>query len=303
MAQGNASAGGWQIPAPVELVVAAAIYGLTFPVNRMAAEVQWPALLFPFMQNVLAGLCLLLWMLLRGQSFPLTLGHVRGYVVIGGLAAGLPIGLLVWTAPHVDASVMTLVLCLSPILTLLFGVLLGIERFDRATLLGMVFGTAGIALITIPGAGVISRDAVSWFLLSLLAPAMFAGANQCARWLRPEGASTLAMAAGTLLGAAVVCGLVMLVTGAFTSPFALPATAVLPLVLAVVINALFYWMFFDLVGRLGPSRFSLFNYLAVAAGIIWSLALFHERPAALFWVALALMLAGMYIALSRKPAG
>lgn len=72
-----------------------------------------------------------------------------------------------------------------------------------------------------------------------------------------------------------------------------------PLLLSALINAVFFWMFFHLVAAIGPARFSIFNYLAVAAGILWSMVIFGEAPAPVFWLAAALMLLGMHVALRQ----
>jgi len=176
------------------------------------------------------------------------------------------------------------------------------ERFDRATFLGMIFGAAGIVVIALPDTGVIEGQSVGWFLIALIAPVMFATANNCAKWLRPAGASSTTMAAGTLLGAALVAIVVMTALGSPILPPVMGAQGWWALALASAINAVFFFLFFEIVGRIGPAKFSLFNYLAVAAGILWSLVAFGERPASLFWLALLLMVAGMYMALSRKPA-
>ncbi|PDQ18629.1 hypothetical protein CN311_23615 [Mesorhizobium sanjuanii] len=281
------------------LLLAAAIYGGIFAVNRLAAEALWPPMGFAFLQSLLAGIVLALLVVLGGR-FALSAAHLRAYVVMGALVVGLPIGILVKAAEHIDASVLTLVLCLSPILTLLIGVAAGLERFDQRTLFGMLLGIAGVAVIMAPGAGVIGDGGMFWFLVALSAPLMFAAANNCAKWLRPADATSAAMAAGTLLGAAAVAGVVMLVLGSAVLPPGGIMSGLLPLVIATAINAVFFWLFFALVARIGPARFSLFNYLAVAAGILWSLVFFGEQPGALFWLALLLMMAGMYLALSRK---
>ena len=283
------------------LVFAAAIYGGIFPVNRLAAEAQWPPMGFALAQSLLAGLALAAVAVTGGRGFSVSATHLRAYLVMGGLVVGLPIGILVAAAQHLDASVLTLVLCLSPILTLFIGALAGLERFDLRTFAGMLLGAAGVAVIALPDAGVVRAGGVFWFLVALAAPVMFATANNCAKWLRPEGASSMTMAAGTLLGAAAVAGCVMLALGSAVLPAAGASGALLPIVLATAINAVFFWLFFELVARIGPARFSLFNYLAVAAGILWSLVAFQERPASLFWVALLLMVAAMYMALSRTP--
>jgi drug/metabolite transporter (DMT)-like permease len=283
------------------LVFAAAIYGGIFPVNRLAAEALWPPMGFAFAQSLLAGLVLAGVAMAARGGFAASAAHLRAYLVMGGLVVGLPIGILVAAAQHLDASVLTLVLCLSPILTLFIGALAGLERFDRRTFAGMLLGAAGVAVIALPDAGVVGDGGVFWFLVALSAPVMFATANNCAKWLRPEGASSMTMAAGTLLGAAAVAGVVMLALGSPVLPAANAPGGLLPIILATAINAVFFWLFFELVARIGPARFSLFNYLAVAAGILWSLVAFQEKPASLFWVALLLMVAAMYLALSRTP--
>ena len=75
----------------------------------------------------------------------------------------------------------------------------------------------------------------------------------------------------------------------------------MPLIAAAAINAAFYVLFFEIIRRVGPAKFSFFNYLAVVAGILWSLVVFREPPPALFWLAIVVMFAGMALALRKKP--
>lgn len=283
------------------LLLAALIYGAIFPVNRFAAEAGWQPLSFAFQQSLFAGLALGVIGLGLGIRPGVTWSHISAYVVIGGLVVGLPMGLLVAAASHLDASVVTLVLCLSPIVTLVIGSFLGIERFSRNMLIGMLLGIVGIAVIVVPQSAVLREGTWGWFLLSLGAPLMFATANNLAKYMRPPATHSLAMASGTLLGAAAVSLVVLLVFGeTMVLP---PAGAALlwPLAGAVVINAAFYYLFFETIRIMGPARFSFFNYLAVAAGIVWSMVVFGEKPASLYWLAILIMFGGMYLALSKKP--
>jgi drug/metabolite transporter (DMT)-like permease len=279
------------------LVAAAVLYGGIFPVNRMAAESGWPAVAFALMPSLLAGVALVVLAALRGERLSLAPRALVANLVIGGLVIGLPIGILVKAAEHLPASTLTLVLCLSPILTLAIAAASGSERFDARVLLGMVMGTLGIALIVWPDSGIVGQGGVGWFLLALLAPVMFATANNCAVWLRPPAASALTMAAGTLMGGALTAAVAALATGGGFWPGTSGTAQMLPLALSALINAVFFWLFFRLVAQIGPARFSVFNYLAVAAGVMWSMLVFHETPAPVFWIAAALMLAGMHISL------
>ncbi|MFX3653928.1 MAG: DMT family transporter [Paracoccaceae bacterium] len=282
------------------LLGAAALYGGVFPINRLAAEAGWPAVAFALWPAAAAGFALLLLVLLRGEARAVGRRHLVAWLALGGLVIGAPIGILVEAAKHLDASILTLVLCLSPILTLVIAASTGSEPFDRRVLLGMLLGTAGIALIVWPESGVIVAGNVKWFLLALIAPAMFALANNCAVWLRPPAASALVMATGTLLGGALIAVIIALAIGAPLAPAEPGAGHVPPFVLASLLNTLFYPLFFLIVAAIGAARFSIFNYLAVAAGILWSMAAFGEAPAPAFWAAGTLMLLGMHIALRPR---
>jgi drug/metabolite transporter (DMT)-like permease len=284
------------------LLLAAMIYGAIFPVNRFAAEAGWQPLSFAFQQALFAGLALTIAGLLTGIRLGVTGSHLSAYVAIGGLVVGLPMGLLVAAARHLDASVLTLVLCLSPIFTLFIGSLLGIERLSRNMLIGMLLGIVGIAVIAIPQSAVLREGTWVWFLLSLGAPVMFATANNLAKYMRPPATHSLAMAAGTLLGAAAVSLAVLLVFGERMILPPSDPSQLWPLAAAAAINAAFYYLFFETIRIMGPARFSFFNYLAVAAGVIWSMIVFREQPASLYWLAIVIMFGGMYLALARKPA-
>jgi drug/metabolite transporter (DMT)-like permease len=282
------------------LLLAAVIYGAVFPVNRFAAEAGWQPLSFAFQQALFAGLVLAIAGALGGIRPELSGKHLGAYVAIGGLVVGLPMGLLVAAANHLDASVVTLVLCLSPILTLFIGAMLGIETVSRNMLIGMLLGIIGIAVIVIPQSAVLRQGTWGWFLLSLGAPVMFATANNLAKYLRPPATHSLAMASGTLFGAALVSLIVLLLFG---ERMILPpsnSAQLWPLAAAVTINAAFYVLFFETIRIMGPARFSFFNYLAVAAGVLWSMAVFREQPANLYWVAILIMFGGMYLALTRR---
>lgn len=283
------------------IIAAALIYGAIFPVNRMAADLGWPPLSFSFLQSLGGAVVLALIALIKGEPIGLTRSHIIAYIVIGGLVVGLPMGLLVTTAPHLDPSVLTLVLCLSPILTLFIGILLRIESFDRRILLGMILGIVGIGLIVSPQTGILAPESAGWFVISLGAPIMFATANNLAQYIRPPATGSLAMAAGTLAGAAIVALVVVPLFGQTPIPEKFGQELLVPLIAAAAINAAFYVLFFEIIRRVGPAKFSFFNYLAVVAGILWSLVVYREPPPALFWVAIIVMFTGMALALRRRP--
>lgn len=284
----------------VLLVTASVIYGSVFSLNKLAAEAGWQPMQFAFAQSLLAGLVLAVFVMLRRQLPRPSLRLGLACLVIGSLFVGLPITLLSHVAPHLPAAMTTLVLALAPVVTLAFAILLKIETFRWQALAGIACGLAGIAILVAPGAAEGSNAEAGWFLLALLAPLMFGLGNVLSSLLRPPVTASTVMAGGSLLGSALGLLPLLALSGLlYWPPLAPGATA--PWLLASLVNAVFFVMLFEIIRRAGPTFFAQFNYLAVIAGVAWGALLFGERPGLVFWLALALMLAGVYFA-TRAPA-
>jgi drug/metabolite transporter (DMT)-like permease len=284
------------------LGAAAVVYGAIFPVNRVAAEAGWPPLAFAFFQTFVGGAAIALYLTLRGHRPAVSRRHVLAYLVIGAFAMALPSALLMQAAGHVPATLLTLVLSLSPVLTLLFAILTKLERFRIRALLAVALGFAGVVLIASPWSHAMTSSATNWFLLALLVPTMFAVSNVAASLLRPPDTTSATMAAGILIGGGLVVLPVALATGFLLPPVVTPA-AFWTVVFASAINAFTIVLFFEVVRRAGPTFFSLFNYVALPAGVLWSILAFGELPPPVFWLALAIMLAAVATALGgRRPA-
>ena len=287
----------------VLLVAAAVVYGAIFSVNKMAAAAGMPPLAQGFWQSLGGGL--LLWIILALKGEKLTLGgrHLLSYLVIGALAVGVPMSLLTYAAPHLPAGLQTIVLAFSPPLTFLLGMLARIERFRVLGLLGLAFGFAGL-LVIIVGLGLEASapDAWQWFALSLIAPLLFACSNLAAALLRPPLSSSLSMAAGMLLGSSAMLIPIVAIAGQVSVPTGAGAIAAL---IAAAINAVFFILFFEIIRLAGPTFFAQFNYLAVLAGVGWSIAIFGDGLSIYFFVAMLLMFAGVFLSArgAAPPAG
>jgi drug/metabolite transporter (DMT)-like permease len=258
-----------------------------------------PALAYSFWQSFGAGLLLWLVLTLRGERLGASRRHLTGYFVIGALVSGLPISLLTYIAPKLPAGVMTLVLALSPPFTFTMSVLARIERFRWLGLIGLLFGFAGVVLIVAPGASLGGPDAWKWFLLTLLAPVMFAGSNVAAAILRPPASSSVATGAGVMLGSAAVLLPIMLLAGQTWFPQELDQGTIATLI-AVAINAVFLVLFLEIIRRAGPVFFAQFNYLAVLAGVAWGAVIFGEQVSIYLVLAMVFMFVGVFLSGYRR---
>jgi drug/metabolite transporter (DMT)-like permease len=287
----------------VWLVGAAIVYGAIFSVNKLAAAAGTPPLAQGFWQSLGGGLLLLIILALKGRKLALGRRHLLSYLVIGALAVGVPMSLLTYAAPHLPGGLQTIVLALSPPLTYFLGMLARIERFRVLGLLGLAFGFAGV-LIIIVGLGLeeSAPDAWRWFAVSLIAPMLFACSNLAAALLRPPLSSSLSMAAGMLVGSSAMLIPIMAIAGQASVPTGAGAIAAL---IAASINAVFFVLFFEIIRLAGPTFFAQFNYLAVLAGVGWSIAIFGEGLSIYFFVAMLLMFAGVFLSArgAAPPAG
>jgi len=287
----------------VWLVGAAIVYGAIFSVNKLAAAAGTPPLAQGFWQSLGGGLLLLIILALKGRKLALGRRHLLSYLVIGALAVGVPMSLLTYAAPHLPGGLQTIVLALSPPLTYFLGMLARIERFRVLGLLGLAFGFAGV-LVIIVGLGLeeSAPDAWRWFALSLIAPLLFACSNLAAALLRPPLSSSLSMAAGMLVGSSAMLIPIMAIAGQASVPTGAGAIAAL---IAAAINAVFFVLFFEIIRLAGPTFFAQFNYLAVLAGVGWSIAIFGEGLSIYFFVAMLLMFAGVSLSArgAAPPAG
>ena len=107
------------------LAAVAVVCGALFSVNRFAISGGVPPIAYAFWQSLGAGLALFLITSLRGTLPRISLVFLRTYLVSGTLGIAIPISLLSFAAAKLPASTVRLVLALSPPLTYLFALMLG----------------------------------------------------------------------------------------------------------------------------------------------------------------------------------
>lgn len=287
----------------VLLLTIAVVYGLLFQFNKLARDALVPELAYVFWQAALGGAILLVASYATGQGPGWSWAHIRSYLAIGFFGIAFPIWLLTNLAAEVDPGVLTTVLALSPPLTYVFSVLARLEKWRWLAVLGVVLGFSGILVIVGPSNALPAPGQVGWYLLALLAPAGFALANVSAALLRPPALSTVAMAAGILVGAAAMMAVTMAVTGTWYSPPAFPDSGDWAIIGAGLVNVVAICLFLEIIRMAGPVFFAQFNYLAVVASIFWAWIIFGSFVDWSVWVALAVMVAGVLLVTLTGPRG
>ena len=266
------------------------------------------------LRSILAGLLVAGWMGVRGTSFALRRSSVWPMTAIGLLFAlefvGLFQGLTMTTA-----SRGTLLLYTAPFVVALGGHLLLDDKLDRLQWLGLLLAFSGLLVMMASrpaagGSGPLGLAQVEPTLagdLLCLAGGIFWGATTLvirATSLREESPERC-LFYQLLLSAPILIGLSWLL-GPRWGEFGLGTLSLMVLLAfayqVVVIAGLSYLAWFHLIVRYSPGRLSAFTFLTPLFGVMLSAALLGEPFYTGLLVALALIMAGLWLINRRRPA-
>lgn len=272
------------------LLLLGSIWGATPIFVKHLGGLGWPPMLIATWAGLGSAAILLLVCRMRGIAVPLSRLHLRHYAVSGlfGMALANLVG---FTAlRHVPAGFFSLLVPLSPMLTVLGAAMLGMERATRRRVLGTALGLTGVLVAMSPGAALPDPGVLPWALLAALTPACYAASNVLAVRLAPKGTPPLALAAGTLLAGGLQAACFALLIGQMQAP---PVAGIPVALLQASATAAAFLLYFRSLAAHGGVVTSQTGYVVTITGMAWGWLLFGERPGWLTIPAAALVFAGL----------
>jgi drug/metabolite transporter (DMT)-like permease len=191
--------------------------------------------------------------------------HWKHYLILGFFNSALPFVLFAFAARTLSASVLSVLNATAPMWGALLGAAWSRQRIGARTALGLVCGTAGVALLvgfdsvsTRPGAGV----AVTAALLAALSYSIASLYAKSAKSVEP-----FANAHGSMWAAALF---VIPVLPFFPQP-GQPSLGVMGAVLAlgVLCSGIAYLLYFRLIAEVGTTSALTVTFLNPVFGILW----------------------------------
>ena len=282
------------------LVVSALGWGLLYSLNRLATTDGIPFVPYVFWMGVGAALILLGLGAVFRTLPKLSWEHMRGYLVLGTISFGMTYTVLAFVAPKVPAGVLGLGATLTPILTYPAAALFRMDRFRTIRTIGLVLGVGGVALVLVPETSLPTRDMAPWVLLSFVGPVLYVANALIISLIRPPPSGALPLAGGVLTTGAIFMFVVMAATDQwwwFEGPM---TTGDWALAAAAGITALVFYLMVEIIRLAGPVFFTTVNFMIPLTGIGWGMLFFGERHSFWIWLALVLMLAGLFLV--NRPA-
>ena len=277
------------------LLFAAAIYSMTFSLNRIAITEGIPVFAFVFWQCL--GTALLAFVAaVATQRLPsLRRKDLRFYLLLGTFGIAVPYTLLAVVAPKVPAGAIALGLTLVPILTYGIAVLFRIDRVRLLRIAGILFGLAGILLVLLPGQSLPEPGMAPWLLMAFGAPLCWAFCNVCIAILRPPESRPIPLTCGVFACASITMLPVMAVTDNWWIFDATMTDGDWALIGTIVILPIVYVLTFVLIQMLGPVLFSTIGYFGTLMGLGWAALYFGEVPSSWIWAAIAILFLGLFL--------
>ncbi|TPK22997.1 DMT family transporter [Mesorhizobium sp. B2-5-9] len=276
------------------LVVTGGLLGLTLPFGKLATAAGVPAMVWAFVISLGAGGVLLCVLLARGERIRLTPHKLRYFFVTAAVSYAVPNLLMFSAIPHLGAGYTGIMFTLSPVITLVFSILLGVRRPNMLGISGIAVGFVGAVMVAATRGEAGQPADLFWVMMGLLIPVSLAAGNIYRTIDWPEGTGPIELAVGSHLASAamLLVGILTLLGGkAFVQLGVVPLIVVAQMAAASAMFAFFFRL--QAVG--GPVYLSQIGYVAAAVGLFAGTIFLGEHYQLLTWVGAVIITAGVFI--------
>jgi drug/metabolite transporter (DMT)-like permease len=287
----QAATGLWN-SAPALLLMTGGLLGLTLPIGKLAVAAGAPAVLWSFVVSAGAGGMLLTGLLASRRRLGLDAHRLRYYAIAAAVSYAVPNLLMFSAIPHLGAGYTGVMFTLSPIMTLILSLLLGVRRPNALGIAGIAVGFTGAVLVAVTRGEMDAPADPVWVVAGLLIPVSLAAGNiyRSVDW--PQGAGTIELAAGSHLAAALMLLAGMIALGEIRS-LALLAEIPALTIAQMVSAATMFIFFFRLQAVGGPVYLSQIGYVAAAIGLAAGVLFLGERYDVLTWAGAGIITIGV----------
>lgn len=280
----------------LRLVLLAAIWGSSFLFMRIAAPVLGPAVLIEYRVGFAAVFLAIVGIILK-KRLDLR-ANWKHYLILGLLNSAFPFLLFAFAARTLSASVLSVLNATAPMWGALIAALWSRQAISGRSALGLILGTAGVALLvgfdqvtSRPGAGI----AIAAALVAAVSYSVASAYAKTAKSVEPFANAHGSMWAATLL--------VIPVLPFFPAP-AEPTIGIMgaALALGVLCSGIAYILYFKLIQDVGPTSALTVTFLNPLFGILWGALFLGEVVGWHTILGAAIVITGTALVTGFRPA-
>lgn len=269
-----------------------ALLGLTPPIAKLAVESGISAITWAFVVSGGAGGVLMCVQLALRKPASLTAHKLRYFAIAAAISFAIPNVLIFKAIPHLGAGYTAIMFTLSPVITLMLSIVLGVRRSNLLGVAGIAVGFVG-ALMVAATRGEAGQPAdLFWVVMGLFIPLSLAVGNIYRTMDWPDATGPTELAAGSHVTAAAILLVAILLTGDAGSFVGLADVPLLVTAQVASASAMFAF-FFRLQAVGGPVYLSQIGYVAAAVGLLAGVTFLGEHYALLTWTGAAIIACGV----------
>lgn len=279
----------------LRLVLLAAIWGSSFLFMRICAPVLGPAVLIEY-RVLLAAIFLLVVATLLKKRLGLR-RYWKHYLILGLFNSAFPFLMFAFAARTLSASVLSVLNATAPMFGALITALWARQAISARTALGLVLGTAGVALL-VGFDHVSARPGAGWAIAAALVAA-FSYSVASAYTRTAVSVDPFTNAHGSMWASAL---LVLPLLPLFPAP-GTPTIGIMgaTLALGVLCSAIAYIIYFRLIADIGTTSALTVTFLSPLFGILWGALFLHEVVGWYTIAGAAIVLTGTALVTGFRP--
>lgn len=273
-------------------------WGSAFSLTKVSVE-ELPPSVVVFARLSIGVAILWLWMLFRGQRMPALLPRpdIRWlwFIPVGATGAGLPFLLISYSVQTVDSGLVGILLATMPLgVAFLSHFFVKGGQLTWYRIAGLVLGLAGVIIIMGPESLLHMGSEPPLAQLAILGAAFCYALNAILIHFMPETHSSV-MATGMMLIAAIMQAPFAFADMAHVA--AMPSMTVWACLIALglISTGLASILYTQVVKSAGPNFIASANYFMPPFAVIVGMVFLHERFQVTAFVALAVILLGLYL--------
>lgn len=287
---------------PVFLVfVLGSLWGLHFSLIKICSESDLPPPLITVFTTLGVSAVYIGVALARGRYPTFARAPLGFYVLCALLGYVLPIFVELFVARHMAAGLLTLIVSTTPIFTLGIALMSNTEAVSPKRILGVAVGAAAAAMILLPRTLGGTVAAAGWVVLAFVVPVSYGIFHNYVARAWPAGLDTWQVGCGQMVMALAI--MLPLYLG-FSDPLMPDLTnwrqvhwAIAAMIAFAVVEV---YLYFTIIRIAGAVVVSLSNFITIAAGVVWGMLIFNERPGWWDWTCVAILMISLILVIEFR---
>ena len=295
------------------MVVMGTMWGLQFSMLKRAGQGGYSDLTLITVALVLLSTAFLALCALRRELIRPERRLLGFFLVTAFLGYIIPLGATLYAVAVLDAGILTMIACLSPVIAVAAALVLGVESVSFRRSIAVGLGCVSVGLIMLPEFEFQGFGQLPWIAVAIIVPLCYGFESIYVSRFWPTGMTPLQAVTGETVVAALILIPVFLVRGdpeLRSMTWSGAEFALLVFVAAGVIEGVAY---FRIIQSSGAVFVNFGSFVGLVSGVFWGMVLFNESHGSNVWIAVVILVTALALAThtqsgtaahsSRSPAG